>query len=145
MPLEAALAVGRYLFLGLLTLLLWTLYRAVQADLRAVRRAARAEAELNAPQREPRLVVELGPALGQAWLLRTPVSIGRAEDNTLRIDDQFASSHHARVYFDGQSVVVEDLGSTNGTLVNQQRISGAVAVPVGARVTIGSTTLRVEA
>ncbi|MBI5833594.1 MAG: FHA domain-containing protein [Armatimonadetes bacterium] len=145
MPLEAALAAGRYLFLGLLTLLLWQLYQVVQRDLRAVRRAAMAETAPAQAPREPRLVVERGPSQGQAWLLRNPVTIGRSEGNDLRLEDQFASSHHARVYLDGQTVVVEDLGSTNGTVVNGGRIVGAVAVTAGARIEIGGTTLRVEA
>lgn len=67
-------------------------------------------------------------------------TIGRGEQATLRLPDVGISRRHARIDFDGSQVVLTDLGSTNGTLVNGQRIS-AVALNPGDVVQIGTTTL----
>lgn len=66
--------------------------------------------------------------------------IGRGEQATLRLPDVGISRRHARLDFDGTQVVLTDLGSTNGTMVNGQRVS-AVALNPGDMVQIGTTTL----
>ncbi|WP_412544551.1 DUF3662 and FHA domain-containing protein [Longispora sp. K20-0274] len=71
--------------------------------------------------------------------------IGRGEQAQLRLPDVGISRRHARLDFDGAQVVLTDLGSTNGTLVNSQRVS-AVALNPGDVIQIGTTslTLRVD-
>ncbi len=54
-----------------------------------------------------------------------PVSIGRAPDNDISIDNLAVSNHHARVYSEAGRLIVEDLNSLNGTFVNEQRIERA--------------------
>jgi hypothetical protein len=66
--------------------------------------------------------------------------IGRGEQATMRLPDVGISRRHVRVDFDGAQVVVTDLGSTNGTMVNGQRVS-AVALNPGDMIQIGTTTL----
>lgn len=66
--------------------------------------------------------------------------IGRGDQANLRLPDVGISRRHARLDFDGGQVVLTDLGSTNGTMVNGQRIS-AVALNPGDMVQIGTTTL----
>jgi hypothetical protein len=70
--------------------------------------------------------------------------IGRGEQATLRLPDVGISRRHARFDFDGAQVVLTDLGSTNGTMVNGQRVS-AVALNPGDMVQIGTTTLTFRA
>ena len=66
--------------------------------------------------------------------------IGRGDQATLRLPDVGISRRHARIDFDGGQVILTDLGSTNGTMVNGQRIS-AVALNPGDMIQIGTTTL----
>lgn len=66
--------------------------------------------------------------------------IGRGDQATLRLPDVGISRRHARIDFDGNQVVLTDLGSTNGTMVNGQRIS-AVALNPGDMIQVGTTTL----
>ena len=91
-----------------------------------------------------------GPSGGNARLVTSdgreyPIAIGsttigRGEQATLRLPDVGISRRHARLDFDGSQVVLTDLGSTNGTLVNGQRIS-AVALNPGDVIQVGTTTL----
>jgi Protein of unknown function (DUF3662)/Inner membrane component of T3SS, cytoplasmic domain len=66
--------------------------------------------------------------------------IGRGDQATLRLPDVGISRRHARIDYDGTQVVLTDLGSTNGSMVNGQRVS-AVALNPGDMVQIGTTTL----
>lgn len=142
MPLEPALVVGRWLFLGLLTLLLIALHRAVLRDLWGT--AKRAGRDAPTGQREPRLVVNRGPGAGTRWLVRGTWTIGRTADNDLQLDHHTVSAHHARVSVQDGQLVVEDLGSANGTIVNGARLTQPTIVEQGARVQIGECELRVE-
>jgi hypothetical protein len=66
--------------------------------------------------------------------------IGRGEQAQLRLPDVGVSRRHARLDFDGNQIVLTDLGSTNGTMVNNQRVS-AVALNPGDLIQIGTTSL----
>jgi pSer/pThr/pTyr-binding forkhead associated (FHA) protein len=90
------------------------------------------------------LVVE-GPLKGTVIPLNLgQVTIGRAPDSTLVIDDDYASSRHARVYPSEGTWVIEDLGSTNGTWIDRARITNPTVLPVGTPVRIGRTTLELR-
>lgn len=91
------------------------------------------------------LVVTAGPLRGTTLTLgATPVLIGRAPECTLVLDDDYASNRHARVFQREGQWWVEDLGSTNGTLVSDQRIEGVVPFKSGARVRIGRTEIELR-
>lgn len=78
------------------------------------------------------LVMNRGPRQGLRWPVTKPtVAIGRAAGNDLVIDDQDVSRQHARLTWDGRQVIVEDLGSSNGTFVNGARISGPTLLRPG--------------
>lgn len=72
------------------------------------------------------------------------VTIGRAPDSTLVIEDDYASSRHARVYPSEGTWVIEDLGSTNGTWIDRTRITSPTVLPIGTGVRIGRTTLELR-
>ena len=92
-----------------------------------------------------KLVVIEGPLLGTVIpLTDTQVTIGRAPDSTLVIDDDYASSRHARIYLAEGTWIVEDLGSTNGTWIDRTRITTPTVLPVGAPLRVGRTTLQVQ-
>lgn len=75
--------------------------------------------------------------------VRGDITIGRKNDNLLILDDPYASSHHARVYVKNNDCILEDLGSTNGTLLNGERIEGKEYLNSGDEIRIGSTSFRV--
>jgi pSer/pThr/pTyr-binding forkhead associated (FHA) protein len=92
-----------------------------------------------------KLVVVEGPLLGTIVPLgNVQITVGRAPDSTLIIDDDYASSRHARIYPSEGSWVVEDLGSTNGTWIDRTRITAPTVLPVGAPLRVGRTTLQIQ-
>jgi hypothetical protein len=70
--------------------------------------------------------------------------IGRAPECELAIDDTYVSQQHARVFAKGGSWYVEDLGSTNGTFVNDQRLSSPAMVQAGDKIRIGTTVMELR-
>lgn len=93
----------------------------------------------------PSLVVTDGPLSGTVIPLGTSqITLGRAPDSTIVIDDDFASSRHARIYPSEGAWIVEDLGSTNGTWIERARITSPTALPPGAPLRIGRTTLQLN-
>jgi FHA domain len=90
--------------------------------------------------REPRLLVEraAGHEAGVAYDLSEPVTLGRGNVE-IHLEDPFASSHHARIAPEGSVVVIEDLGSTNGTYLNDAPLSGPQPLHDGDRIRIGDS------
>jgi len=74
-----------------------------------------------------------------------PITVGRAASNDIRlVDDEFASSRHARIEPRRDGVWVEDIGSTNGTYLNGTRLSRAQKLTSGDVIRVGETDLRYE-
>ena len=90
------------------------------------------------------LILEIveGEDAGRQTPLGGSVEIGR--EGALALDDEQASRHHARVSAQGDLAVVEDLGSTNGTYVNDQPIEGPRAVRPGDKIRVGLTVIEVR-
>ena len=74
----------------------------------------------------------------------SPITVGRAADSTLVLQDDYASSRHARFFPSDGQWIVEDLGSTNGTWIDRTRITGPTVLRVGAKVRVGRTTLQLQ-
>ncbi len=72
------------------------------------------------------------------------ITIGRAESCTITIDDDFISQSHARVFEKADEVIVEDLGSTNGTYLNKQRVSSPMVVNPGDWLQLGDTIMELK-
>lgn len=82
-----------------------------------------------------------GQYAGQRITLEHPITIGRSSECTIAVDDDYASSVHARIYpADHQEWFVEDLGSTNGTYINEHPVGQTQQVLVGDVVRVGKTT-----
>ena len=94
---------------------------------------------------EAAVVIREGAGVGSEHPVNGELTLGREQGSAdLVIDDPGVSRRHARVLADGGGVVVEDLGSANGTFVNGERISGPVEVAAGDEIQIGGTLLGVE-
>ena len=91
------------------------------------------------------LVVTQGALAGTRISLDgRPILIGRADDSTLVLDDDFASTRHARLSLRGTDWYVEDLGSTNGTYLDRAKVTAPLRVPIGAPIRIGKTVIELR-
>ena len=90
-------------------------------------------------------VIEPRSRKGTIFAVAEELTIGRAAGCTVSItDDTFISQLHARVFVQDGEVFVEDLGSTNGSYLNGQRLSRAMPISKGDRLQIGNTVLEAE-
>jgi pSer/pThr/pTyr-binding forkhead associated (FHA) protein len=91
------------------------------------------------------LVVTAGSLAGTTIpLTDQQITIGRAADATLVLTDDYASTRHARLFPQNGEWIVEDLGSTNGTYLDRQKVTQPTPVPVGMPVRIGKTVLELR-
>ena len=90
---------------------------------------------------DPRLVVERAPghSPGMEYEVGEGAVMGRGDRAEIRLEDPFASSQHARLVRQGPIVIIEDLGSTNGTYLNEELLSGPQPLHAGDRVRIGDS------
>jgi len=167
---ELTLTVMRLGFLAVLWLFVIVAVQVIRSDLfgtRVTQRGARRESarpqqaqrqQAPPPQRQQpaggrqrrnaptKLVVTEGTLTGTTVALQSQtITLGRAHDSTIVLDDDYASSRHARIYpdRDGQWIV-EDLGSTNGTYLDRTRLTTPTPVPLGAPIRIGKTVIELR-
>ena len=148
-------AIVKYGLLALLWLFVISAVRTVRSDLWGSRAPARPTAAAAAaptrggkPTRRTqarRLVVTEGALAGTTISLgNAPVTLGRADDSTLVLTDDYASSRHARLVPGDDAWLVEDLGSTNGTYLGSSKVSRPTPVPLGQPIRIGKTVLELR-
>ncbi|MET7763454.1 FHA domain-containing protein [Streptomyces sp. NPDC005336] len=171
---ELTLTVMRLGFLAVLWLFVIVAIQVIRSDLFGTRVTQRGSARRGAPdrpqpqrqQQQPaappqqrqqsggrgrrgaptKLVVSEGTLTGTTVALQgQTVTLGRAHDSTIVLDDDYASSRHARIYpdRDGQWIV-EDLGSTNGTYLDRTRLTTPTPIPLGAPIRIGKTVIELR-
>ena len=159
-PLSVALKFG---FLAVLYLFLLWVVRSAPRDLRGGGRAVRGRRVRGAPdatglysasalhapniaERAPRLVVERAPGHdpGMIYDLDGDIVLGRGDHAEIRLEDPFASARHARIREQGNIVIVEDLGSTNGTYLNEELLQTPRPLHPGDRVRIGDSEFTFE-
>ena len=151
-PISVALKFG---FLAVLYLFLLVIARSAMKDLRRTASPApdatgfhAAPVYAEAPRgTDAWLVAERGGGLqaDQRFDLIGGLSIGRSKDADVQIDDRYASSIHARLFERGGRFFVEDMNSTNGTLLNGATLKGEAELIDGDTVQIGDTVFRLEA
>ena len=136
----ATLWLFRLLFLALLYVFLFAVVRILLRDLRAAAREPGTElgrlVVLASPSGEP--------AVGSVFPLDVVTTLGRDVNNTIVIEDPFASTEHAVLTFRGRSWYLEDRSSTNGTFVNGSRVQGVAPLGFGDEVQVGMARLRLE-
>jgi hypothetical protein len=150
-PVSVALKFG---FLAVLYAFLLWVARSATRDLRAGRVVAASEAATGfhsaaaAPHtaRDARLVVERAPghAPGMIYDIGEGAVLGRGDAAEIRLDDPYASSRHAQLILQAGVVVLEDLGSTNGTYLNEELLQGPAPLHTGDRVRIGDSEFTYE-
>lgn len=123
------------------------LYLFILAVVLVIRRDLRASSPPKARPQGWLRVLEQGDtdlSPGETLALEVVNSLGRAPENSLRLDDPFVSAAHALLTYRGQQWWLEDLGSTNGTLVNQRLIAEPTVVAYGDVIEVGKVKLRLE-
>ena len=75
--------------------------------------------------------------------LNNELSIGRKEDNLLILGDKYVSSKHAKIYLKNTDYILQDLGSTNGTLINHKKVTEKVVIKKGDEIKIGTSIFKV--
>ena len=137
----------KYLLLALIYLFFGRVLWAVWAE---VRTPGSSRAGTSRRARTPKgavsfVVIEPRHHRGRSYTLSNVLGIGRDDDNEIVIDDDsFISGHHARIEVRPDGTAVVDLGSTNGTFVNGQRVNGERAMRKGDRLQVGSTVLEMK-
>lgn len=153
-----AIQLMRFAFLALLWLFIYGMVRVIRTELRtsgaprvtAVPKARRTKRAVPAEARPGRgrlsqLVVVEGSLSGtRVALTGKPIFIGRANDSTLVLTDDYASTRHARISETNGVWYLEDLGSTNGTYVGQNKVDGPVPLEAGVAIRIGKTVMELR-
>ena len=134
---DVALLAGRLLLLALLYLFLFAAVRTGIGLVAGQRAKSRGTWTVRVVQGPRELMNVSVPVTG-------PVVIGRSPGADIVIGDDFVSGKHARVSPAGDGAVLEDLGSTNGTLLNGQRLSVPQTLRPGDAIDIGSVRLKVD-
>jgi hypothetical protein len=143
------------LFLVLLYVFVARAVRAVVRDLRTAPASARAvtprpvakpvarerarrpagELVIHAPDNRPQVIQLNGGS---------EVTLGRASESTVVLTDPYVSDRHAHVFHDGRDWLIEDLGSTNGTFLNQVKVTSPTPIKAGDQLGLGKTVVEVR-
>jgi pSer/pThr/pTyr-binding forkhead associated (FHA) protein len=146
----------KYVFLAVLYIFMARAVRAMLLELRAGRTSPQAAPARKAqPQRAPArrsskknprklTIVEGEEKKGRTVNLDGEVLIGRAERCDLVLQDTYASQVHARIFPKSDAMMVEDMGSTNGTYLNRQKVSAPKELQRGDQIKIGKTVMELR-
>ncbi len=156
---EITVTLLRFAFLALLWVFIFMILAAARRDLGVGRnfrttRAVPATDQVSAeprqtqptpPARPTQLVITDGAQAGAIMRLTDqPVTMGRATDIEVSLQDDYASGRHARLFPQGSRWFLEDLGSTNGTFVGGTRLTRAVPIEPGSDFRVGRTTMQLR-
>lgn len=160
---ELALFLVRTGFLVLLWIFIFSIISVIRADLfgqKVVSKVASANlpntfATASVPmppspkltdQKATKLVVTAGEKVGaEIALAGRQLTIGRSGDSDLVVDDEYTSTHHAKLVFINGDWLVQDLDSTNGTLLDGKKITTTQVVPMNTQVRVGQTSFELRA
>ena len=148
---ESLLTILKFCFLALLYLFFVRVVRAVWTEVTAPPPAAvaapppapKTRRERGAPKRPVAHLRVLEPTeqRGRTYDVADELTIGRAAGCQIPLEDSYASQLHARLFRRNGDLLVEDLGSTNGTFLNRKKVSSAVPIRKGDRLQVGKTVL----
>ncbi|HEX2381663.1 MAG TPA: FHA domain-containing protein [Acidimicrobiales bacterium] len=161
---EQVLNILKLCLLALIYLFLLRVVRAVWAEVASPKPAevggrrgrrrggANAPATAPAPPRGRRsrgaatelVAVEPAASAGRRYPLGDEITVGRAAGCQVTVDDTYVSQLHARVFTRDGQLLVEDLGSTNGTYLNRAKVAGPMVMQKGDRLQVGNTVLEVR-
>jgi hypothetical protein len=139
--LKLGLLLALYAFFGWV---LWSAYNQLRRSPAIVAPTVAALPRFGAPAKSARgqvTILEPPDLAGAVMTIGDELTIGRAAACTLTLDDTYVSQQHANIVWRDRQYLAEDIGSTNGTFVNRERLTSPVVLRPGDRVQIGSTVL----
>jgi pSer/pThr/pTyr-binding forkhead associated (FHA) protein len=157
--LSLTVTILRFGFLILMWVMVFSVVAAMRRDLVIGRKAKVGAPTARQARRHPELVEQPAPAKAQARelvvtegpltgttleLSGTPILLGRAQEATLVLEDDYASGRHARLFPQGTRWFIEDLGSTNGTYLGGTQLTRALPVELSVPVRIGKTVIELR-
>ena len=131
----------RFILIGLIYVFLYRIIKVMYKDLKEDKKGTEASAGVE--------VVSAGTnggndiTIGTVYPLHGSTTIGRMPDNNITIDSQYVSGHHAKIYIKNNTYVVKDMGSTNGTFLNGDKIERPMAIDFGDLIDIGGVVFKV--
>lgn len=131
--------------IAVIFLLYLFLYQVVRVIIRELRSAGTEQSVSS--QYGSLVVVNAGQSrlqVGRKFPLGQVNTIGRAMDNDVPLDDSFLSGEHAMLQWDGQTWILEDLESTNGTRVNGREVTQPLAIDYGDTIQLGHIDLKLS-
>jgi pSer/pThr/pTyr-binding forkhead associated (FHA) protein len=142
----------KIVFLALLYLFVYRVVRAVAVDVRRTGPRtvgggpAAVTARVGAKTRPPRTLVVMDErgTKAQTHRLNGNMQIGRADSCDIKLGDTYVSANHARIYSRDDGWYVEDLGSTNGTYLNQRRLTAPAELRAGDKLRVGKTVMELR-
>jgi pSer/pThr/pTyr-binding forkhead associated (FHA) protein len=145
----------KYAFLAVLYIFVWRSIRAIYQELKPATsraqpvRATSATGARSSPRKVKKaphkaVVVQGNSHRGVTFNLQDELVIGRAATCQVVLDDSYVSQVHARLFAKGDSYMVEDLGSTNGTYLNRRKVTAPTELRRGDQVKIGKTVLEMR-
>jgi hypothetical protein len=96
------------------------------------------------PSRSHLVVIEPDEQRGRSYELLDELTVGRAAGCHIALDDRFVSQLHARMFRRDDQCFIEDLGSTNGTFLNDEKVTGPALLSKSDRVRIGSVVMELQ-
>jgi pSer/pThr/pTyr-binding forkhead associated (FHA) protein len=139
-----ALSALKYGLLALLFLFIWRAMRWVVRGLPAERTPTAQGGAAVTPARQSVLMVVADGQKPWSYRLDGATTIGRAAECELKIEDTYMSQQHARIFDRNGDWYVEDLGSTNGTFVNEQKLVAPAMLTPGDRIRVGTTIVELR-
>ncbi len=130
---------GAILLLCFLGVIAWFIYRDIQLATTQTGYQAKPQGTLRVLSSDTDAVED-----GYIFPLSVVTSIGRASVNVIVLDDEFTSGRHALVTWSGEQWMVEDVGSRNGTLLNDLPVDSQTVIVLGDILTVGRTRFRLD-
>jgi hypothetical protein len=148
---DLVLELLKYVFLIVLYIFIARAVRAMYLELKpaaapSAGRGVAPPAQKKRPKKAPKklVVIEGDVAKGKSFDLTDELIIGRGDKSHIVLDDSYVSTVHARIFAKGDSYMVEDMGSTNGTYLNRRRINSPTELQRGDRLKIGKTVMELR-
>jgi hypothetical protein len=131
--------VMRFIFLGMIYVFLYKVIKVMYSDLKGGRKRKGLSAGIEVVE----VKCDCQVPVGAIYPIRPVTSIGRMGDNNVVLESGYVSNHHARIYLKNNSFVLKDLGSTNGTYLNGNRIERPAVIKDDDLVGIGGIVFKV--
>jgi pSer/pThr/pTyr-binding forkhead associated (FHA) protein len=134
---DLVLTALRLVFLGLLVLFVLQVARSMASHVGPMTRAPRRSVS-------EVVIVRSETQAGATFRIKDALTFGRSDDADVLLDDPYASEFHLRFSAEEDRLVLQDLGSTNGTYLNGRRVTAPVTVAKGDAVQVGKTVMEIR-